>query len=211
MKKIYPAPAEYIFFVQFQLLKSFIRQKAKQRLPKGRNRTMAKVQHPEPDIREIYASYYNRMLSWAARYFPEMADREDAVHEAFVRLLKRPELIRDAGSGARLEGLCRIVLRSACLDLLKKQREVPVDEEFFADAGTDREEQPDERAAEKDALERAVAQLPEATRDMLTLAYLYGYTPAEIAKLVGKKEWAVRKTLQRGKKSLYDLLKEEES
>lgn len=46
---------------------------------------------------------------------------------------------------------------------------------------------------------------------MLILAYLYGYTPAEIAKLVGKKEWAVRKTLQRGKKSLYDLLKEEES
>lgn len=90
---------------------------------------MAKVQHPEPDIREIYASYYGRMLSWAARYFPEMADREDAVHEAFVRLLKRPELIRDAGSGTRLEGLLRIVLRSACLDLLKKQREVPLEME----------------------------------------------------------------------------------
>ena len=172
---------------------------------------MANVQHPEPDIREIYASYYGRMLSWAARYFPEMTDREDAVHEAFVRLLKRPDLISSAGSDLRLEGLLRIVLRSACLDLLKKQREVPVDEEFFADAGTDREEQPDERAAEKDALERAVSQLPEATRDMLTLAYLYGYTPAKIAKLTGKKEGAVRKALQRGKKSLYALLEKEES
>ena len=45
---------------------------------------------------------------------------------------------------------------------------------------------------------------------MLILAYLYGYTPAEIAKLIGKKEGAVRKALQRGKKSLYALLEEEE-
>ena len=46
---------------------------------------------------------------------------------------------------------------------------------------------------------------------MLTLAYLYGYSPAEIAKLVGKKEGTVRKTLQRGRKKLYALLEEEES
>lgn len=172
---------------------------------------MAKAPHPESDIREVYASWHDRMLLWAARYFFDAADREDAVHDAFLRLLKRPELLKAAGSGPRLEGLLRIVLRSASLDLLKKRRELSFDENFFADAGIPREEQPEERLAEKDALDRAVAALPQGTRDMLTLAYLYGYSPAEIAKLVGKKECTVRKTLQRGRKKLYALLEEEES
>ena len=123
---------------------------------------MAKAPHPEPDFREIYASYYSRMLSWAARYFPEKADCEDAVHEAFLRLLKRPELIRDKGSAARLKGLCRIVLRSACLDLLKKQREVPLETEELEKAAPPGPEQPDERAAEKDTLERPGRLPPES-------------------------------------------------
>ena len=171
---------------------------------------MAKVQQPQSDIREIYASWYDRMLLWARRYFSEQADCEDAVHEAFLRLLRRPELIRNAGSGPRLEGLLRIVLKSASLDLLKKRREIPTDREIFEEAAPLLEAQTEERYAEKDALDRAIAGLPDATRDMLILAYLYGYTPTEIGGLIGKKEGAVRKALQRGKKSLYALLKEEE-
>ena len=171
---------------------------------------MAKAQQPQPDIREIYASWYSRMLLWAKRYFPEQADCEDAVHEAFLRLLKRPDLVRNAGSGLRLEGLLRIVLKSACLDLLKKRREIPTDDEIFETAESLREGQTEERCAEKDALDRAIAGLPEATRNILILAYLYGYSPGEIAKLIGKKEGAVRKALQRGRKSLYALLEEEE-
>ncbi len=172
---------------------------------------MARAPHPESDIREVYASWSGRMLLWAARYFSDAADREDAVHDAFLRLLKRPELLRSAGSGPRLEGLLRIVLRSASLDLLKKRRETPADDEFLETAEPLREVQMEERYAAKDALDRAIAQLPEATRDTLALAYLYGYSPAEIAKLIGKKEAAVRKALQRGKKKLYALLEEEES
>ena len=171
---------------------------------------MAKAQQPQTDIREIYASWYGRMLLWARRYFPEQADCEDAVHEAFLRLLKRSDLVRAAGSGTRLEGLLRIVLRSACLDLLKKRREIPADDEFLETAEPLLEGQTEERFAAKDALDRAIAKLPEATRDILILAYLYGYSPAETAKLIGKKEGAVRKALQRGKKSLYALLEEEE-
>ncbi len=172
---------------------------------------MAKAQQSQPDIREIYVSWYSRMLLWAKRYFPEQADCEDAVHEAFLRLLKRPDLVRNAGSGQRLEGLLRIVLKSACLDLLKKRREIPTDGEILEETESLREVQTEERYAEKDALERAIAGLPESTRDILTLAYLYGYSPRETAKLTGKKEAAVRKALQRGKKKLYALLEEEES
>ncbi len=170
---------------------------------------MAKAQQ-QTDIREIYASWYSRMLLWAKRYFPEQADCEDAVHEAFLRLLKRPDLVRSAGNGPRLEGLLRIVLKSACLDLLKKRREIPTDDEIFETAESLREGQTEERCAEKDALDRAIAGLPEATRNILILAYLYGYSPGEIAKLIGRKEGAVRKAMQRGKKSLYALLEEEE-
>lgn len=172
---------------------------------------MADISHSDMDIRSIYMLWHDRMLLWAARYFSETQDCEDAVHDAFLRLLKRPDLVRDAGNGPRLEGLLRIVLRSSCLDLLKKRHEFPADEEYFGNLTGPREEQPEESLAEKDSLDRAVAQLPDETRDILTLAYLYGYTPAEIAKLIGKKEGAVRKALQRGKKKLYALLEEEEA
>ena len=149
---------------------------------------MAKAQQPQPDIREIYASWYIRMLLWAKRYFPEQADCEDAVHEAFLRLLKRPDLVKNAGNGPRLEGLLRIVLKSACLDLLKKRRDIPSDDKFLETAEPLREVQTEERYAEKDALDRAIAGLPETTRDILILAYLYGYSPGEIAKLIGKRK-----------------------
>ena len=103
---------------------------------------MPKSSQPESNIREIYAAYCNRMLLLAKRYFPEQADCEDAVHEAFLRLMKRPDLVEKAGRGARLEGLCRIVLRSACLDQLKKaRREIPVEEELVAVAEDPRESQ----------------------------------------------------------------------
>ena len=171
---------------------------------------MAKVSQTELLIGEIYAAYSGRMLLWAKRYFPEKADCEDAVQESFLRLLKRPDLVREAGSGPLLEGLLRLVLRTACLDQLKKmRREIPTEPEIFNGLESDRENWTEDRFAEKDALYRAIEALKPAVRDMLLLAYLYGCSVNEIAQFTGRKTGTVRKTLNRARKSLYDLLKEE--
>ncbi len=173
---------------------------------------MGKVSRTELLIQDIYAAYYNRMLLWAKRYFPEKADCEDAVQESFLRLLKRPDLVQQAGDGARLEGLLRIVLRTVCLDQIKKRRyEIPADPEEFGELGSRRDEWTEDRFAEKDALHRAIAELTPTIRDVLILAYLYGYSTGEIAKLTDKKTSTVRKSLTRAKKALYNLLKEEKA
>lgn len=55
----------------------------------------------------------------------------------------------------------------------------------------------------------AVKDLPEKYREVIHLFYHEGYSSAQIAKIVGKKESTVRSDLRRGRAKLKEVLKEE--
>jgi len=68
-----------------------------------------------------------------------------------------------------------------------------------------------ERRQEIDRLERSLARLPVATRELLVLRFIEELSYAEIAHTVGTGETALRGKVFRGLRQLRDLLQKEES
>lgn len=55
----------------------------------------------------------------------------------------------------------------------------------------------------------AVRALPETARDVLHLFYYEGYSTAEIAEILGRKEATIRSDLRRARERLRDVLRED--
>lgn len=126
-------------------------------------------------------------------------DAEDVMQEVFLRLLRRaPELNGE-------EHLRAWLLHAAanCANSLYRRpwrrRELPLEE------GNAETAPPPEQ---NEALE-AVLALPEKYRIPVCLHYCEGYTTAEVAAILGKKEATIRTWLFRARGLLRDMLTEE--
>ena len=128
------------------------------------------------------------------------ADGEDVMQEVFLRLLRRsPELNGEDHLRAWL-----LHAAANCANSLHRRpwrrRELPLEE--------DTAQTP---PPEHDEVLTAVLALPEKYRAPVCLHYCEGYTTAEVAAILGKKEATVRTWLFRARGLLRDMLCEEES
>jgi RNA polymerase sigma-70 factor (TIGR02957 family) len=154
---------------------------------------------------ELYASCKPLLFSLAYRMLGSVADAEDAVQEAFVKLEEAP-----VGEIRNLRAyLCRIVVNS-CIDRLRsaqKKREVyhgqwlpePV-------VSGDREEDPLARVMRKESISTAylflLEQLSWTERAVFLLREALGYDYGEIAEIVGKTPVNCRQIFRRARQSL---------
>lgn len=127
------------------------------------------------------------------------ADAEDAVQEAFLRLLRAaPPLENDAHTRAWLMrvtlNICRDMLRSPWR---RRRDELP-------------EDIPAEGEDERADLLRAVLALPPKYRAAIHLHYYEGYSIREIADLLGCPAATVGTRLARARRLLYNALSEKE-
>ena len=126
------------------------------------------------------------------------ADAEDVMQEVFVRLLRaRPEFRDEEHAKA---WLLRVGARCAA-DVLRapwRRREGPLDD------GLPAPEPPGEGGVVE-----AVLALPEKYRAPVCLYYCEGYSTAEVARILGKKESTVRTWLFRARAMLRTMLEEE--
>lgn len=125
-------------------------------------------------------------------------DAEDVMQEVFLRLLRRaPELNGEDHLRAWL-----LHAAANCANSLHRRpwrrRELPLEEGAVQAAPPEHNE----------ALE-AVLALPEKYRVPVCLHYCEGYTTAEVADILGKKEATVRTWLFRARGLLRDMLTEE--
>ena len=128
------------------------------------------------------------------------ADAEDITQETFLRLVFAAPSFRD-GDHCRA-WLLRVALNCAA-DLHRsawRRRSAPL-EEAAALAAPEREE---------DGVLEAVLALPEAYRAPVHLFYYEGMSVAEIARVLGKGEGAVRTRLSRARRMLREMLMETE-
>ena len=127
-------------------------------------------------------------------------DAEDVMQEVFLRLLRRsPELNGEDHLRAWL-----LHAAANCANSLHRRpwrrRELPLEE--------DTAQTP---PPEHDEVLTAVLALPEKYRAPVCLHYCEGYTTAEVAAILGKKEATVRTWLFRARGLLRDMLTEEET
>lgn len=150
-------------------------------------------------ISRIVETYSPMLLRLAAARLQFTADAEDAVQEAFLRLLTVAPVFRDAEH--EKAWLIRATLhRASDLRRQAERRNVPLEE--APAAGYEAEDQGRE-------LREAVQALPEKYAAVIHLHYYEGYSMKEIAKLLGLPAPTVGTRLARGRERLRQMLKEE--
>ena len=150
-------------------------------------------------IGRVVRQYSPMLLRLAAARLPSEADAEDAVQEAFIRLLDRRPVFQDAEH--EKAWLIRVTLQRAADIRRRKTRETPL-EAAIEVCGQDREPETE--------LLSAVRALPEKYGAVIHLYYYEGYSIKEIAKLLGLPAPTVGTRLARGRERLRQMLKEDE-
>lgn len=148
----------------------------------------------------LYREHGNRMKSIAANMLGNRQEAEDAVHDAFVKILR--------ASGA-FDGRCPVVcwviriLVNTCQDRLRQRRPTMEPSPSLRSAP----ENPPLRAT----LERAIGRLPERQRTVFLLYEVEGFRHAEISSVLGEPETTIRHLLHEAKKTLRSVLRPAEA
>ena len=158
---------------------------------------------------ELLYEQYRKLMKYIA--FGILHDEylaEDAVHDTFLKLTKYLDNIEDTRS-SKTKSFIVIITESVCKDMYAKRKHeqtssfdeaeaVLIQEDFFL--------QRDNRAV----IASKIKQLPEMYRSILILRYIHGYNSKEIADILNLNDGIVRKRLERARRELIVLLREEQ-
>ena len=163
-------------------------------------------------VRECMDRYGGLVWSLARRWINDLSDAEDATQEIFVELWKSAHRY-DPGSGSETVFVSTIA-RRRLIDRLRAQRRRPATEDFDEALVPDiasQESDPGEVAADVEIAARAIAQLDEGQREILTMGVVQGMTHSEIADATGKPLGTVKTQLRRGLIKVRDLIESGQS
>lgn len=158
---------------------------------------------------ELYQAYAKAMLNTAYRIVGNPDDAEDVLQDAFVSAFRSLDKFRGTSTfGAWLK---RIVVNKS-INFLRKQRpesmsvlEVNQQEVAAEPVATDTAEQD----WQIEQIRNAMHKLPEGFRMVFSLYLIEGYDHAEIAGILDITESTSKSQLNRAKKKIRELLKEE--
>lgn len=152
----------------------------------------------EQDVfRRSYEKQFRYVWNLCIAFLKNVEDTEDAVQEVFLRLLDSEAPFADDGE---IRAWLIVTAKNVCRDELRRarRRDVPLDEAQSRAAP----------APEIDETLALVRSLPLRYRTPIYLFYYEGYSTAQIAVLLNRKESTVRSDLRRGRKKLKDILEE---
>jgi RNA polymerase sigma-70 factor (ECF subfamily) len=155
----------------------------------------------------LVARYQERLSRYAFRMLGNSADAEEAVQDAFVRGYRSLARCTDAERfGAWLFGI--MVNRCRTLGGQRARRHGLVTED---DGAVQRASvaHPEERAALRDAIDRAVAQLKPEQREAFLLKHVEELSYDEMADLTGMSVSALKMRVARARERLQQLLEED--
>jgi RNA polymerase sigma-70 factor (ECF subfamily) len=147
-----------------------------------------------------------RFYRLAYRYLQSREAAEDVVQDAFVKLWENPALWQPERNSKFTTWFYRIVV-NLCLDLRKKKKPAPLDDEFPV---IDDRAPVDEmmiQAQEQQALEKEIAALPDRQRTALNLCFDQGLTNQEAAEVMGLNLKALQSLIMRAKTTLKERMK----
>ena len=159
----------------------------------------------EDSVRQAYEAYYRRLVTQIAGLVGDLAEAEDAVHEAFARVLASPRsflLADDAELWLRVAALnvARTRYRRRWLfDRLVRSGRVEITPAAVPGMSGDRV-----------ALLAALRRLAPPTREAVVLHHLADLSVAEVAATLDVPVGTVKARLARGRATLARLLCDEE-
>ncbi len=151
----------------------------------------------------LYFTYRKLMFHVANGILNDEGLAEDAVHQAFLKVLENFDKVGDI-SCHKTRSYVVIIVRNAAINMYnsrKRHSAVPIEEAAFCIA-----EEKLERTDDLDSLAEAVLKLPVIYKDALKLKYVQGFSNSEIARMLDISEAAVRKRLERARRMLEEIL-----
>jgi RNA polymerase sigma-70 factor (ECF subfamily) len=148
----------------------------------------------------LYQRYHNPIVALAYAQLGDPHAAEDAAQEVFAIACRDLRSLREREKfGAWLGGICRNVTRQM---LRTRTRTVPRPSEPQAVA---RQGQP-EQEERREAVRRAVWQLPDGERELVVMRYFNGFSQARISEVLDLTPAAVNGRLTRAKRKIAELL-----
>lgn len=158
---------------------------------------------------KIYLKYRQAMFYTAKRILQDEQLAEDAVQEAFLRIINNLEKIDD-NNCHKTKGFIVVVTEHIAIDMYRKRNRMKFvsmdDAEFYPYVGllgTQQEFEGD------NMVEKAILSLPVIYQGVLILKFFNEYEDKEIARLLKITQENVRQRLSRGKKKLEEILERE--
>ena len=166
---------------------------------------LAMLETPEEKQKftELYEANRDRMFSVAKGILRDEQLAEDAVQQAFLRLIRYPKKI-ESFSCNQARNYLVVIVRNTAIDMYNRRRriaEVPFDDSY----GT-HEDGELTVTLENDELLEAVDQLPEIYSEALYLSYYLGLSVNEIAGSLHLSDGAVKLRLMRARQKLRVIL-----
>lgn len=167
---------------------------------------LALIEH-EDDKRKfenLYNGYKQTMYYVAYRILKNIHTAEDAVHLAFMRVIKNIDKIDETNSH-KTKGFLVIITENIALDLYRKQkRENTIS---YDDLEPFMQHQNSHQSSISGDLYTAMTKLPIKDATILELKYSHGYKDHEIGLILDISPDNVRKRISRAKLKLAELLK----
>ncbi|MCJ8167525.1 sigma-70 family RNA polymerase sigma factor [Pontibacter sp. E15-1] len=153
---------------------------------------------------ELYKLYSKAMFNVCMRITNDYAEAQDVLQEAFVSAFKNLNTYKaEASFGSWLK---RIVVNASLTAIRKRRAElVPMDERTVGEVADETSEDDTEWQVER--VRRAIQQLPDGYRVVLSLYLLEGYDHAEIAEVLEITESTSKSQYSRAKKKLLEIMK----
>jgi RNA polymerase sigma factor (sigma-70 family) len=157
----------------------------------------------QPELRrwfdEEVAPHEPALRAYLQARFPSLADKDDVVQEAYVRILRAHE-----GGGVRYaKAFLFTTARNAALDMLRRRNAKPTEEINDATESTVLEDRPNAadttvKRQDLEILADAVEHLPERCRQVIILRYLEGLSYKEVAARLGISPETVKVQIAKG-------------
>lgn len=161
-------------------------------------------------LEALYENYRQLMFYVAFSILHDIPSSEDAVQQAFVRVMSHLEKISEVMC-PQTKNFLVIIVKNIALNLYNSRRKkstVSFDEVEGWLLASPRDEI--RQWEDQQQLEELMERLPESYRDALMLRYDNGYSSAEIAALLQISEENAKKRLQRARSRLAELIAEGE-
>lgn len=159
---------------------------------------------PEQKIRfeQIYIKYRGMMYCIANKILQNDQDAEDAVHNAFLKMIKHFSKIQNTPL-KDLAPLVTVIARNEAISVLRKRKdEAPLEDwENYVEAS--------ETITDYQGLVDSFSRLPQTYRSVLEMKLLLGYSDREISTQLGISKTAVSSRISRGRQLLRNIVEKE--
>lgn len=154
---------------------------------------------------KVYEEYVGIMRRRAYDILHNRQDADDAVHDAFVRILRHLDDLADPGS-VQTKWYVVTAAENAAIDLWrrrKRNRELSLEEERMEAAYKEPYD------GKNEVVKEMLTKLSAKDRKLLLLKHIYGYKNAEIADFMNMTEGAVKMAVMRAEDRLEKECREE--